>query len=210
MIAAWLKKEEPGCGPDVSTLLYYGFRSLDVSAFFGICICISIRKMYMVKLRYKQKKTGKMITRQFQCRIEWSGKTLWLGTARSIWFVAFWEHQIFSVFKIHSNCNFVGLLHHPFFGFILFWHFWAYIFNFLNYCFWLRITDEGSVPVMRICLYAPITSDECHAWFHLNAASPAGGTRNKWILPKKKILSTVGFEPPRTARPPAYFKFIYR
>ena len=22
-------------------------------------------------------------------------------------------------------------------------------------------------------LYAPITSDECHAWFHFNAASPA-------------------------------------
>ena len=24
-----------------------------------------------------------------------------------------------------------------------------------------------------LSLYAPITSDECHAWFHLNAASPA-------------------------------------
>ena len=24
-----------------------------------------------------------------------------------------------------------------------------------------------------LSLYAPIISDECHAWFHLNAASPA-------------------------------------
>ena len=24
-----------------------------------------------------------------------------------------------------------------------------------------------------LSLYAPFTSDECHAWFHLNAASPA-------------------------------------
>ena len=31
-------------------------------------------------------------------------------------FVAFGEHQNFSVFKIDRNCNFVGLLHHPF------WH----------------------------------------------------------------------------------------
>ena len=29
------------------------------------------------------------------------------------------------------------------FGFTLFGHFWAYIFNFLKYFLWLRITDEG-------------------------------------------------------------------
>ena len=36
------------------------------------------------------------------------------------------------------------------FGFTLFRHFWAYIFNFLKYVLRLRITDEGSVPEMRI------------------------------------------------------------
>ena len=45
------------------------------------------------------------------------------------------------------------------FGFTLFWHFWAYIFNFLNYFLWLRITDEGSVPEMRIWSTLLIKSD---------------------------------------------------
>ena len=36
------------------------------------------------------------------------------------------------------------------FGFTLFWHFWAYTFSFSNYFLWLRITDEGSVPVSLI------------------------------------------------------------
>ena len=36
------------------------------------------------------------------------------------------------------------------FGFRLFWHFWASIFNFWIYFVWVRITDEGSVPEMRI------------------------------------------------------------
>ena len=26
---------------------------------------------------------------------------------------------------------------------------------------------------LSLSFYAPITSDECHAWFHLNAARPA-------------------------------------
>ena len=38
-------------------------------------------------------------------------------------------------------------------GFSLFRHFFASLFNFLNYFVWLRITDEGSVPEMRICPY---------------------------------------------------------
>ena len=45
-------------------------------------------------------------------------------------------------------------------------------------------------------LYAPITSDECHARFYFNTASPVRGTQNKWalqiILYKMYI---VGFEP---------------
>ena len=39
-----------------------------------------------------------------------------------------------------------------------------------------------------LSLYAHINSDECHAWFHLNAASPScEGTRNKWTLQKIHI-----------------------
>ena len=40
-----------------------------------------------------------------------------------------------------------------------FWHFWASIFNFWNYSVWLRITDEGSVPEMRIWSILLIKSD---------------------------------------------------
>ena len=35
-------------------------------------------------------------------------------------------------------------------GFTLFWHFWAYILTSLKDFLWLRITDEGLVPEMRI------------------------------------------------------------
>ena len=43
-------------------------------------------------------------------------------------------------------------------------------------------------------LYATITSDECHAWFHLNAASPAARNTEQVNI-TKQILPTVGFEP---------------
>ena len=36
------------------------------------------------------------------------------------------------------------------FGFSFFGHFLALFFNFYNYFLWLRITDEGSIPEMRI------------------------------------------------------------
>ena len=36
---------------------------------------------------------------------------------------------------------------------------WVYICNFLNYCLWLRITDEGSLPEMRIWSILLIKSD---------------------------------------------------
>ena len=44
-------------------------------------------------------------------------------------------------------------------------------------------------------LYAPITSDECHAWFHLNAASPAArNTEHVNITTgKKKLASQFNF-----------------
>ena len=37
-----------------------------------------------------------------------------------------------------------------------------------------------------LSLYAPITSDECHAWFHLNAASPS--VRNTEQVDKKNLV----------------------
>ena len=52
-----------------------------------------------------------------------------------------------------------------------------------------------------LSFYAPITWDECHALFHLNAASPVA--RNTEQVNIKKVLSTVGFDPP-TTRPPDY------
>ena len=36
------------------------------------------------------------------------------------------------------------------FGFSSFRHFWDIIFQLFNYFLWLKITDEGSIPEMRI------------------------------------------------------------
>ena len=45
------------------------------------------------------------------------------------------------------------------FGLSLFWHVWDISFQFLKIRFWLRITDEGSVPEMRIWSIFLIKSD---------------------------------------------------
>ena len=45
------------------------------------------------------------------------------------------------------------------FCFSLFRHFWVSLFNVLNYFDWLRITDEGSLPEMRIWFILLIKSD---------------------------------------------------
>ena len=45
------------------------------------------------------------------------------------------------------------------FGFSLFWHFRAIIFNFWIHIVWLRITDDGSLPEMRIWSILIIESD---------------------------------------------------
>ena len=45
------------------------------------------------------------------------------------------------------------------FGFTLFGQFLAYIFNFLIYFLWLRITEEGSVSEMRIWSVSLVKSD---------------------------------------------------
>ena len=52
-------------------------------------------------------------------------------------------------------------------------------------------------------LYALITSDEWHAWFHLNAASPAArNTEQVNITKKNLVLGKI--RTTNTARPPAY------
>ena len=63
----------------------------------------------------------------------------------------------FSV-KIDRNCKFLGLLHHPFWLKLLSALF-GIIFQLYNYFLWLRITDEGSIPEMRIWSILLIKSD---------------------------------------------------
>ena len=65
------------------------------------------------------------------------------------------------MFKIHSNCNFVGLFHHPFWFYPLLalLGITFHLFFFKNYIVWLRITDQGLVPEMRIWSILLIKSD---------------------------------------------------
>ena len=53
----------------------------------------------------------------------------------------------------------------------------------------------AAFKIIFFSLYAPITSDECHAWFHLNAASPAARNTEQVDI-TNNILPTVGFDPP--------------
>ena len=46
-----------------------------------------------------------------------------------------WRASKFSVFKLDWNCNFVGLLHHPFWLQLVSGTFWSLLFNFLYYIF---------------------------------------------------------------------------
>ena len=59
-----------------------------------------------------------------------------------------WRASKLSVFKIDWNCNFVGLLHHPFWLPLLS-HFLTFFQHFKLQVL-LRITDEGSVPEIGI------------------------------------------------------------
>ena len=61
------------------------------------------------------------------------------------------------------------------------------------------------LKIIFLSLFALITSDECHAWFHLNAASQAARNTEQVNI-TKKILFTVGFEPPT---PPQDYKFTF-
>ena len=58
----------------------------------------------------------------------------------------------------------------------------------------------ASFKIIFLFLYAHITSDECHAWFHLNAYSPAA--RNTEQVNITKNLAHVRIRTTNTARPP--------
>ena len=64
----------------------------------------------------------------------------------------------FSVLKLFDIVIFVGLLHHPFSLQLVLARFGHLLSTFEN-TFWLRITDEGSVPEMRIWSILLIKSD---------------------------------------------------
>ena len=58
-----------------------------------------------------------------------------------------------------------------------------------------------SRPFLKISfsLYAPITSDECHAWFHLNASSPAERNMEQVNITKNLVHGRI--RTPNTALP---------
>ena len=65
----------------------------------------------------------------------------------------------FSVLKFNEICIILWVYYTIPFGFSLFRHFLASLFNFLNYFVWLRITEEASVPQMHILSILVINSD---------------------------------------------------
>ena len=58
------------------------------------------------------------------------------------------------------------------------------------------------LKIIFLSPYAPITSDECHAWFHLNAASPAAMNMEQVNITKNFANSRI--RTTNTARPPDY------
>ena len=86
-------------------------------------------------------------------------------------------------------------------SFSLFRYFGGTIFNFLNYFVWLRITDEGSVPEMRIWSVLLIKSDlklcihfsrslfflEFSNAFNFNSTSVMNGKLNALAVYHKRI-----------------------
>ena len=70
--------------------------------------------------------------------------TVYSGLIRSVL-----KHQNFPCLKLIKII--ILWVNYPItYGFSLFRHFWGFVFNFLSSFVWLRITDEGSVPEMRI------------------------------------------------------------
>ena len=74
------------------------------------------------------------------------------------WFVAFGEHQNFPCLKLIEIVILWVYYTIPF-GFSLFWHFLVITFQLFILHVWLRITEEGSVPEMRIRSISLIYSD---------------------------------------------------
>ena len=66
----------------------------------------------------------------------------------------------------------------------------------------LNVLLRGHFEQLFLSLYAPITSDECHAWFHMNAASPAERNTEQVITTKNLVHGR--FRTPKTARPTDY------
>ena len=75
------------------------------------------------------------------------------------WFVAFGEHQNVPCLKLIKIVILLVYYTIPF-GFSLFWHFLVITFQLFILHVWLRITDEGSVPEMRIWSISLIYSDK--------------------------------------------------
>ena len=53
-----------------------------------------------------------------------------------------------------------------------------------------------------LSIYTPITSDECHAWFHLNASSSAARNMEQVNITKKIVHGKI--RTTSSARPPDY------
>ena len=57
----------------------------------------------------------------------------------------------------------------------------------------LKHFTSRSFLKISLSLYTPITSDECHAWFHLNAASPAERDTEQVIITKNLVHDDTAF-----------------
>ena len=71
----------------------------------------------------------------------------------------------------------------------------------------LNVLLPGHFLKTSFSLYAPITSDECHAWFHLNAANSAEGNTEQVNITKYLVHGRIWT--PKTARTPDYKSTVF-
>ena len=65
-----------------------------------------------------------------------------------------------------------------------------------------------SRPLLKyLSLYAPITSDECHSWLHLNAANPTERKTEQVNITNNLVHGRI--RPPKMARPPDYKSTVF-
>ena len=64
-----------------------------------------------------------------------------------------------------------------------------------------RFTSRSFLKIY-FSVYAPVTFDECYAWFHLNAVSPAERNTEQVNITKNVVHGRI--RTPKTARPPDY------